>query len=111
MQARPVPYRKVLFVCVNERPDGRVACANPGRGGDRVLSALKEAAKALGLKGRVRVARSGCLDLCAQGPNVFVWPDGLWLRAVAEPDVPAIVRAHLAPFASASGTPEGGRAP
>ena len=106
MKARPVPYKKVLFVCVNARTDGRAACANEGRCGEALLHALKEEAERLGLKGVVRVARSGCFDLCAQGPNVLVWPDGVWLRGVAEADVPEIVRAHLQPFVSGGAPPE-----
>lgn len=98
MEAQKVPYRKVIFVCTNVREDGRVACANPGRGGDAILHALKEEVKRLGLKGIVRVARSGCLDLCAQGPNLMVWPDGIWLKGVQPSDVPAIVREHLEPY-------------
>lgn len=82
----------MLFVCVNVRADGRVACANPGRGGDRICKALKEEVKKSGLKGKVRVARSGCLDLCAKGPNMFLYPDNIWLSGVKEEDVPAIWR-------------------
>jgi (2Fe-2S) ferredoxin len=97
MLTRTVPYRKLVLVCTNVREDGRVACANPGRGGDALCSALKEAVKARGLKGRVRVARSGCLDLCEQGPNVFVLPDGRWHAGVAEGDLPALLDEISAP--------------
>ena len=92
MERRPIPYRKTVFVCTNVREDGRVACANPGRGGDDLCAALKDAVKKLGLKGKVRVARSGCLDLCEKGPNVFVLPDGDWYSGVAEKDLPELLR-------------------
>jgi len=80
-----------VFVCGNVREDGRVACANPGRGGDLLLKALKEGVKHAGLKKQVRVARSGCLDLCEQGPNLFVYPEGGWYSGVCEADVPDLL--------------------
>ena len=58
MQQKPIPYRKTVFVCVNVR-EGKVACANPGRGGDEICRALKEAVKVAGLKENIRVVRSG----------------------------------------------------
>lgn len=91
MEKRAVPYRKTVFVCTNVRTDGRKACANPGRGGDELCRALKDAVKAAGIR-RVRVARSGCLDLCERGPNIFLWPDGDWLSGVSPSDVPDLVK-------------------
>jgi (2Fe-2S) ferredoxin len=88
----PVPYRKTVFVCTNAREGGRVACGNPGRGGLELCEALKDAVKHMGLKGKVRVARSGCLDLCEKGPNVFVFPDGAWYSGVADRDVPELLK-------------------
>jgi (2Fe-2S) ferredoxin len=92
MDKKSVPYGKTVFVCTHVREGGRVACGNAGRGGLELCEALKAAAKAAGLKGKVRVAKSGCLDLCEQGPNAFVYPGGEWLSGVTATDVPAIVR-------------------
>ena len=92
MQAKNIPYRKTVFVCTNKREDGRIACANPGQGGDEICEKLKVYVNQAGLKGKVRVARSGCLDLCAQGPNVFVYPDGQWCSGVQEEDLPALIK-------------------
>lgn len=92
MDKKPVPFRKTVFVCVNARDGGRVACGNPGRGGLELCESLKHAVKEKGLKGKVRVAKSGCLDLCEKGPNAFVYPDGEWLSDVTAADVPEIVK-------------------
>ena len=92
MEKKSVPYRRTVFVCTNVRTDGRAACANPGRGGDEICEALKHAVKKAGLKGKVRVARSGCLDLCAQGPNLFLYPEGEWRSGVTLEDVPELVK-------------------
>lgn len=91
MQKKSVPFEKTVFVCTNVR-EGKLACANPGRGGDELCRALKDAVKAAGLKHKVRVARSGCLDRCAEGPNLFVYPSGEWYSGVAAEDVPGLVK-------------------
>lgn len=90
MEKKAVPFAKTVFVCTNVR-DGKVACANPGRGGDGLCASLKDEIKRLGLKDKVRVARSGCLDRCAQGPNLFVYPEGEWYSGVAQEDIPEIL--------------------
>lgn len=91
MDTRSVPYKRTVFVCTHSRADGRVACANPGRGGDAICAALKKEIKSRGLKGKIRVARSGCLDLCEKGPNVFIYPGEEWIGGVAQADVPALI--------------------
>ena len=92
MDEEAVPFQKTVFVCTNVREGGRAACGNPGRGGVELCESLKNAVKRLGLKGKVRVARTGCLDLCEKGPNVFVYPDGQWCSAVSEQDVPELLK-------------------
>ena len=92
MNKKPVPYKKTVFVCVNSRDGGRVACGNPGRGGVELCESLKHAVKEKGLKGKVRVAKAGCLDLCEQGPNAFIYPGDEWLSGVTAADVPEILK-------------------
>lgn len=92
MKKKPVPYKKTVFVCTNVREGGRVACGNPGRGGIELCDALKHAVKEKGLKGKVRVVKSGCLDLCEQGPNAFIYPGDEWLSGVTAADVPEILK-------------------
>ena len=92
VNSKPIPYQRTVFVCTNVREDGRLACANPGQGGDKICEKLKAHIKEAGFKGKVRVARSGCLDLCAQGPNLFVYPDNLWYSHVKEEDLPELIK-------------------
>jgi (2Fe-2S) ferredoxin len=84
-----------VFVCENRRPDDdpRGCCA--ARGGKEVREALKAAAKQAGLKGRVRVNTAGCLDQCAHGVTVVVYPEAVWYGGVTLEDVDAIVKEHL----------------
>jgi (2Fe-2S) ferredoxin len=92
MKSDEVPYRKTVFVCTHARTDGRTSCGDPGRGGLELCQALKDGVKRLGLKDTVRVARSGCLDLCEQGPNVFINPGEQWLSDVKPEDAEAILK-------------------
>jgi len=81
-------FEKYIFVCENERESG--ACCNPQ--GVLIREKLKAAVKSQGLAGKIRVSRAGCLDVCADGPNVLIEPDHLWLKRVSEADVDDIIR-------------------
>jgi len=92
MKSDEVPFRKTVFVCTHARTDGRTSCGDPGRGGLELCEALKQGVKRSGLKDTVRVARSGCLDLCEQGPNVFLYPGEVWLSDLKPEDADAILK-------------------
>lgn len=93
MKSGKVPFLKTVFVCTNARPGGeRAACGDPGRGGLELCEALKAGVKKAGLKGKVRVARAGCLDLCEKGPNAFLYPSGEWLSGLTPADADGIVK-------------------
>jgi (2Fe-2S) ferredoxin len=90
MEKNAVPYKKTVFVCVNERPpDGPPCCC--GRGSVGLHAELKARVKALGLGRVIRVSKSGCLNQCAQGPNIMVFPDNVWYSGVTEGDLDTIL--------------------
>jgi (2Fe-2S) ferredoxin len=91
VEIRAPRFQKFLFVCENSREEG--ACCMPQ--GERLRESLKDTVKKLGLN--VRVSRSGCLDLCAQGPNVLLMPDNKWFSHVQESDLKEIVREACLP--------------
>jgi len=81
MDARPLPFQKIIFVCTNRREPGeRVCCA--GRESAELHAELKEWVAAHGLKRFVRVCKSGCMDRCEEGPNVLVMPDNAWFSGL-----------------------------
>ena len=89
-QSKP-EFEKYVFVCVNERPAGeRVACGSSFCGKE-LSDKLKEAVKAAGEAGKIRVSKSKCLDVCEQGANVLIYPDNLWLSHVELTDIPAVL--------------------
>lgn len=87
----PPPYERHVFVCTNRRPedDPRGSCAP--KGGEAVHKAFKEEVAKRGLKGKVRANSAGCLDACAFGVSVVIYPEGIWYRGVTVEDVPEIV--------------------
>lgn len=82
-------FKKYLFVCENSRREGEDCCS---KAGEAIRTLLKDAVKSAGLSSRLRVSRSGCLDTCAEGPNVLLMPDNVWFKRVALADVPEIIR-------------------
>ena len=80
-------FSKYIIVCENLREKGD--CCGPA--GGRLRQALKDLVKEKGLAGNIRVSRSGCLDVCSEGPNVLLMPDNVWFKRVGINDIEAIV--------------------
>lgn len=67
------PFRRHVLVCTGAR------CNDEQRGierGEVIQEELKALNKALGRKPTVRVCRVSCLDLCDEGPNMVIYPEG-----------------------------------
>ena len=100
MIEKNVPFKRILFVCTNVR-EGEAACGNADRGescGFNLVEMLREEASRRGLKGKIRVAKSGCMDLCASGPNVMIFDENggyTVLNKVSKDDIPQIVQKYI----------------
>ena len=88
-------YERHVFFCLNQRKGGEESCANhrAQEGFDRCKSQVKAAG--LSGPGKVRVNKAGCLDRCAGGPVVVVYPEAVWYTYVDESDIDEIVESHL----------------
>lgn len=89
------PYERHVFVCENRRPDGAARGCCGSKGSKDIRERLKTAVTDAGLKGRVRVNSAGCLDQCAHGVTVVIYPEAVWYGAVTLEDVDEIVRSHV----------------
>ena len=87
------PFRFHVFVCDQQKPEGVPCCA--ARGSGQVLEALRREVNARGLEDEVQVTACGSLGLCEHGPNLIVYPEGIWYSGVTPADVPEIVRSHF----------------
>ncbi|HOC67298.1 MAG: Ferredoxin, 2Fe-2S [Candidatus Hydrogenedentes bacterium ADurb.Bin101] len=88
MERNPLPHQKIVYVCLNEREAGPCCAA---KGSTDIHALLKEAVKTRGLNTKIRVSRSGCMGRCGNGPNVLVFPDGVWYSGVCPDDVETIL--------------------
>jgi (2Fe-2S) ferredoxin len=88
-------FRHHVFVCENRRDpaDPRGCCG--AKGSEAIRAALKQELERRGLKKLVRANSAGCLDSCADGPTVVVYPEGVWYGHVRVEDVAEIVESHL----------------
>jgi (2Fe-2S) ferredoxin len=86
-------FRYHVFVCDQQKPEGVPCCA--ARGSGQVLEALRREVNAHGLEDEVQVTACGSLGLCEHGPNLVVYPEGIWYSGVTPADVPEIVRSHF----------------
>jgi (2Fe-2S) ferredoxin/predicted O-methyltransferase YrrM len=87
------PFRFHVYACTQEKPEGVPCCTQ--RGSLKMLEALRRELAAQGLMNDVQVTTSGSLGLCESGPNLIVYPEGIWYSNVQPEDVPEIVRSHF----------------
>jgi (2Fe-2S) ferredoxin len=82
-----------VFVCDQKKPEGAPSCC--ARGAEETIEALRREILARGLEDEVQVTTCGSLGLCEWGPNMIVYPEGVWYTGVEAADVPEIVRSHF----------------
>lgn len=86
--------KRLLFVCVNRRPDGEPRGSCAARGAVAIHAKLKATLKQRGLAAtEVRACTSSCLDTCWVGPSIAVEPDHYYYGRVSVDDVEEIVDA------------------
>lgn len=87
------PFRYHVFGCDQGKPDGAPCCS--ARGSRAVIEALRREVAARDLAGEVAITACGSLGLCENGPNLVVYPEGVWYSHVSPADVPEIVSEHF----------------
>ena len=88
------PFRYHVYICTQEKPDPNVPSCS-GRGSQKVLEALRAELGKAGLGDEVQITTSGSLGLCTRGPNMIVYPEGIWYSGVQVEDIPEIVQEHF----------------
>lgn len=88
-------FKRHIFVCTNQRSpdDPRGSCSKLGS--EALHAHFKHEAKRLNLKGVVRANKAGCLDHCALGPSVVIYPEGVWYQVKSVADVTEIMERHV----------------
>ena len=92
---RMARFQRHVFICTNERDasDPRGCCS--ARGSAAVVEAFKKQVHEAGLKRIVRPNKALCLDQCALGVTVVVYPEATWYGRVTVDDVDEIIERHI----------------
>ncbi len=88
-------YERHIFICTNRRAEDNPKGCCARKGASEIRDVFKEAVFKAGLKGKVRANQAGCLDACAFGPTVVVYPEGIWYSVSSPEDAVEIVEKHL----------------
>jgi (2Fe-2S) ferredoxin len=92
-------YQRHLFFCNNQRAEGHPRGSCDARaaslGGVEKLRAYARAkAQQLGIE-NIRCNGAGCLDRCELGPNMVIYPEGVWYRYENTADIDEILETHV----------------
>ncbi len=88
-------YRHHVFFCTNQRDDGSQCCQQCGA--QEARDYVKQRVKALGsaIPDKVRINNAGCLDRCAEGPVIVIYPEATWYTYIDRADLDEIIAEHL----------------
>ncbi len=87
-------FKRHFFVCTTKRsPVVSSSCGQ--KQSDEIYVKLVEEMQERNLYGEVCVTAAGCLGACSHGPNIVVYPEGLWYHSVTLKDVGEIAEQHM----------------
>ncbi|HEV7346790.1 (2Fe-2S) ferredoxin domain-containing protein [Telluribacter sp.] len=86
-------YSKHVFVCTNQKDAPKKCCGREH--GLALVDAFKTSMKERKLMPEMRAQGTACLDMCAFGPTVVVYPEGIFYGNVQLSDVEEIIESHL----------------
>ena len=85
-------YSKHIFICTNDRGENSSRKSCGACGGMEIRKEFVKMINEAGLKGKVRANKSGCLDVCEQGPALVVYPSGYWYLGIEEKNIEKIFK-------------------
>ncbi|MGA3326300.1 MAG: methyltransferase [Terriglobia bacterium] len=87
------PFLYHVFICDQRKPEGIPCC--PARGSAATIEALRKEVAARGLLDEVQITTCGSVGVCERGPNLVVYPEGVWYSGVRAEDIPELVESHF----------------
>ena len=87
------PFKYHVYVCNQTKPDGIPCCA--ANGSAKIIDLLRKEIGRRDLADEVHVTVTGSLGLCENGPNMVVYPEGIWYSHLTADDVSEIVAEHF----------------
>lgn len=88
-------YKKHVFVCANQKAQGKKCCAEGG--GEAAFAYMKNKLSEQDMNGpgKIRVSKTGCLGRCSSGPCIVVYPEGVWYTYGNTENIDKIIEDHL----------------
>ena len=88
-------FKHHVFFCTNRREDGSACCAD--HDAESLREYAKEQVKNMKMNGRgkCRINSAGCMDRCAKGPVLAVYPEAVWYSYTNKADIDEIIEEHL----------------
>jgi sirohydrochlorin ferrochelatase/(2Fe-2S) ferredoxin len=80
-------FKKYVFIC------GNINCSQ--RGSIKLIGDLRRKLKEKKLHKEIAVIQSSCFGKCGEGPNVVVFPDGIWYKEVQLEDTKELIEKHF----------------
>jgi (2Fe-2S) ferredoxin/predicted O-methyltransferase YrrM len=87
------PYRYHVYICNQQKPEGVPSCS--AHGSDKLIDSLRMEIMKRGLGDSVQITTCGSIGLCDRGPNMVVYPEGVWYSGVTVNDIPEIISEHF----------------
>ncbi|HEX3862168.1 MAG TPA: (2Fe-2S) ferredoxin domain-containing protein [Stellaceae bacterium] len=87
-------YEHHVFMCTNVRPEGHPRGCCAAGGSEKLRGYMREKARQLGIES-IRCNASGCLDRCELGPNMVIYPEGVWYHFENQQDIDEILEVHV----------------
>jgi (2Fe-2S) ferredoxin len=87
-------YEHHIFMCTNVRPEGHPRGCCAAGGSEKLRGYAREKARQLGIE-NIRCNAAGCLDRCELGPNLVIYPGGVWYHYETTADIDEILEVHV----------------
>lgn len=88
-------YERHIFVCVNQKDNGRKCCAEGGSADFANYLKTQLVEKELHGPGKTRVTTTKCLGRCSVGPSMVIYPEGVWYNFSTNQDLDRIIDEHI----------------
>lgn len=80
-------YRAHVLIC------GGTGCTSSGSIG--LMDEFEKCIKEANIENEIKIVKTGCFGLCAEGPIVVIYPEGCMYCRVIKEDIKEIVEEHL----------------
>ena len=84
-----------VFICTSCRLNGEQKGFCFQKDSVNLVKRLMECIDEHDLTGDVMVTNTGCFGICARGPIMVVYPEGIWYGNLTEKDIENIVEEHF----------------